>query len=282
MLTSFPSATAFALALGAGSPCADEPCAGTLGLPATGTLTLLIATHVSMCTSDTSSRPHDRPSPAYGTLRYRSRGQMSDDQMIRRRAGAAPDRPVQTLQHLGDLAILLPPRLPGRLIDVAEIETIAAPQPHLVGRAHGHHHEALELRRRHALPAKPFGEVGADRLARPPDLIRQRLLLDRPGSSRLRRWTSKDNRYARLKTSRSSNDRLTRRSVLVCPLSSVICPLNPAASVHGLSPVTSSAQDSCSTSELLRFLSRMAASKPTSWLSWPSHILCHLAMTWGP
>ena len=78
MLTSFPSATAFALALGAGSPCADEPCAGTLGLPATGTLTLLIATHVSMCTSDTSSRPHDRPSPAYGTLRYRARGQMSD------------------------------------------------------------------------------------------------------------------------------------------------------------------------------------------------------------
>src|ERR687892_2152226 len=89
MLTSFPSATAFALALGAGSPCADEPCAGTLGLPATGTLTLLNATHVSMCTSDTSSRPHDRPSPAYGTLRYRSRGQRSEvgDQMSE---GAGP------------------------------------------------------------------------------------------------------------------------------------------------------------------------------------------------
>src|SRR5688500_6878166 len=95
MLTSFPSATAFALALGAGSPCADEPCAGTLGLPATGTLTLLIATHVSMCTSDTSSRPHDRPSTAYGTLRYRASGQMSvvSDQktaVLRRRSGAAP------------------------------------------------------------------------------------------------------------------------------------------------------------------------------------------------
>ena len=71
MFASFPSATAFALALGAGSPCADEPCAGTLGLPATEILTLLIATHVSMRTSDTSSRPHDRPSQAYGTLRYR-------------------------------------------------------------------------------------------------------------------------------------------------------------------------------------------------------------------
>src|ERR687891_2521435 len=73
MLTSFPSATAFALALGAGSPCADEPCAGTLGLPATEIRTLLIATHVSMRTSDTSSRPRDRPSQAYGTLRYRAR-----------------------------------------------------------------------------------------------------------------------------------------------------------------------------------------------------------------
>ena len=72
MFASFPSATAFALALGAGSPCADEPCAGTLGLPATEILTLLIATHVSMRTSDTSSRPRDRPSQAYGTLRYRA------------------------------------------------------------------------------------------------------------------------------------------------------------------------------------------------------------------
>ena len=26
----------------------------------------------------------------------------------------------------------------------------------------------------------------------------------------------------------------------------------------------------------------MAASKPTSWLSGQTHILCHLAMTWGP
>src|SRR3712207_8778861 len=41
MFTWFPSATAFALALGAGSPCADWPCAGTLGLPAGGVLALL-------------------------------------------------------------------------------------------------------------------------------------------------------------------------------------------------------------------------------------------------
>jgi hypothetical protein len=40
---------------------------------------------------------------------------------------------------------------------------------------------------------------------------------------------------------------------------------SPTASVLGLSPVGLSAQDH-STSELLRTLSRVAASKPTSWL----------------
>src|SRR3977135_2755957 len=56
---------------------------------------------------------------------------------------------------------------------------------------------------------------------------------------------------------------------------------NDAASALCLSPVTLSAQDH-STSELLRTLSRMAASKPTSWLSGQSHILCHLAENLGP
>ena len=41
IFTLFPSTTAFALALGAGSPCADWPCAGTLGLSAGEVLTLL-------------------------------------------------------------------------------------------------------------------------------------------------------------------------------------------------------------------------------------------------
>ena len=41
-----------------------------------------------------------------------------------------------------------------------------------------------------------------------------------------------------------------------------------------LSPGTFSAQVHL-TSELLRFLSRVAASKPTSWLSVRSHILSH-------
>ena len=57
----FPSTTAFALALGAGSPRADEPCAGTLGLPATGTLAPFVATHVSIRTPGTSRGGHPIP-----------------------------------------------------------------------------------------------------------------------------------------------------------------------------------------------------------------------------
>ena len=48
-----------------------------------------------------------------------------------------------------------------------------------------------------------------------------------------------------------------------------------AVSALYLSPVTLSARDH-STSELLRTLSRVAASKPTSWLSVQSHIVYHL------
>jgi hypothetical protein len=49
-----------------------------------------------------------------------------------------------------------------------------------------------------------------------------------------------------------------------------------AASVPDLSPATLSAREHL-TSELLRTLSRMAASKPTSWLSVHPHIVYHLA-----
>ena len=52
----------------------------------------------------------------------------------------------------------------------------------------------------------------------------------------------------------------------------------PAASVTSLSPVTLSALEHL-TSELLRTLSRVAASKPTSWLSLHSNIVSHLAST---
>src|SRR6266700_5315611 len=51
---------------------------------------------------------------------------------------------------------------------------------------------------------------------------------------------------------------------------------NATASAVCLSPVTLSAQNHL-TSELLRTLSRVAASKPTSWLSLQLYILSHLA-----
>ena len=54
--------------------------------------------------------------------------------------------------------------------------------------------------------------------------------------------------------------------------------IEPTASVASLSPVTLSAPEHL-TSELLRTLSRVAASKPTSWLSLHSDIVCHLAST---
>jgi hypothetical protein len=55
------------------------------------------------------------------------------------------------------------------------------------------------------------------------------------------------------------------------------CASDTASAVR-FSPATLSAQDHL-TSELLRTLSRMAASKPTSWLSGRPHILSHLAHT---
>ena len=70
ILTRFPSTTALALVLGADSPCADERCAGNLGLTARELFTPFIATHVSIRTSDTSSNPYESPSQAYRTLSY--------------------------------------------------------------------------------------------------------------------------------------------------------------------------------------------------------------------
>src|SRR5699024_8775386 len=52
--------------------------------------------------------------------------------------------------------------------------------------------------------------------------------------------------------------------------------LNDATSAVCLSPATLSSRNHL-TSELLRTLSRVAASKPTSWLSQQLHILSHLA-----
>jgi hypothetical protein len=70
ILTSFPSTTHFCLALGADSPYADERCVGNLVLTASGLFTRFNATHVSIRTSDISSKPYDSPSQTYRTLPY--------------------------------------------------------------------------------------------------------------------------------------------------------------------------------------------------------------------
>ena len=98
ILTSFPSTTPFGLALGTDSPCADERCAGNLGLTATGLFTLFIATHVSIRTSDTSSRPLDPPSQAYRTLSYRACNPLNSF------AGHTDDAAISTL--MGALSAL--------------------------------------------------------------------------------------------------------------------------------------------------------------------------------
>ena len=72
IFTCSPSTSPFGYALGADLPYPDYPGIGTLGLPASGFFTRFIATHVSILTSDISSKPYSSPSQTYGTLRYRS------------------------------------------------------------------------------------------------------------------------------------------------------------------------------------------------------------------
>ncbi len=73
ILTCFPSTTLFSLALGTDSPCSDYRRTGNLGLPACRVFTYIIVTHVSIRTSDTSSKLPSSPSTAYRTLRYQSK-----------------------------------------------------------------------------------------------------------------------------------------------------------------------------------------------------------------
>src|SRR5689334_5924971 len=65
-----------------------------------------------------------------------------------------PPRPYQALQHLGDRLVLVAPGLPRRIVNIAEVQTIAAPQPHLVRRPHRHRQIATEVRRSLPLPGK--------------------------------------------------------------------------------------------------------------------------------
>ena len=87
--------------------------------------------------------------------------------------------------------------------------------------------------------------------------------------------------HAGILTSQASTAGFRRRFTALGTLSYRASCDAPAASEASLSPVTLSAPEHL-TSELLRTLSRMAASKPTSWLSVHSNIVCHLASTLGP
>src|SRR5205823_10617912 len=84
--------------------------------------------------------------------------------------------------------------------------------------------------------------------------------------------------HAGILTSQGSTAGFPRRFTAMGTLSYRASCDAPEASVASLSPVTLSAPEHL-TSELLRTLSRMAASKPTSWLSVHSDIFCHLAST---
>ena len=105
ILTRFPSVTTLVLTLGADSPCADERGAGNLGLSASGPFTRFIATHVSIRTSDTSSRVHTPPSPAYGTLSYHLQAPLS----ALKRTRSVPSLPLSAAQDVSTLMGALPP-----------------------------------------------------------------------------------------------------------------------------------------------------------------------------
>ncbi len=84
--------------------------------------------------------------------------------------------------------------------------------------------------------------------------------------------------HAGILTSQASTTGSRRRFTGQGTLSYRVYKYTPAASGDGLSPVEFSAPEHL-TSELLRTLSRVAASKPTSWLSVHSDIVLHLAIT---
>ena len=105
------------------------------------------------------------PLPRQGTD---DRCQMSEGGSSPLQAAAATP---QSMQHACDFLILGTPLLPRRLIDVAEIQAVSRPDPHLIGRRDRHRHEPFELRRRDAVLGKSLRDVRADRFAATPDLI---------------------------------------------------------------------------------------------------------------
>src|SRR3954447_8009977 len=85
---------------------------------------------------------------------------------------------TQALEHPGDFLILVTPALPDGLFDIADIETVADPDPHLVTRTNRHGQKSFELRARCPLLGKAFSDVRTDTLAGTPDLIGQAVLFN--------------------------------------------------------------------------------------------------------
>ena len=109
-----------------------------------------------------------------------------------------------------------------------------------------------------------------------------------PGTLRLSvGWilTTRDSTHSGIRTSARSTSPSGPASPLAerspTSLSSLLDPRGSTASVGCFSLLVLSAP-ARSTSELLRTLSMMAASKPTSWLSGPADLLSHSAAPWRP
>ena len=111
------------------------------------------------------------------------------------------------------------------------------------------------------------------------NLPQETLGIRRVRFSRTFRYSFRHSHFSELQ--RSSRSTFAALRTLLYHVRDPEGPRTSKASVPGLSPVGSSARNHL-TSELLRTLSMMAASKPTSWLSERSNILSHLAWISGP
>src|SRR5258708_18387574 len=79
------------------------------------------------------------------------------------------------LQHLGYCLVLIAPTMPRCFIDVSQVITESAPDPHLVGRTHADLNKAFELRYRVTLLGIAFCQIHTNGFAGATHLIRQRI-----------------------------------------------------------------------------------------------------------
>ena len=139
MLTSFPSATALALALGARL-----------------TLRGLTLRRNPWTFGVRVSHPHRRYSCQHSRFRYlhtRSRAVLrrptersATTPEVRDQRSEIRTAAIEAGKHSGNLPVCAPPALGCVTIDIAEITTIERPDLHLVGRPQCHRHKPAEFR----------------------------------------------------------------------------------------------------------------------------------------